>query len=198
MKKNSEIKSNKWKIIIISTLTLPMILLLLILFLDTSVMKSSETEITVDEIEDVVTAGDEKELKLLDYDDVKDYTYKSEDKQDYKDNSLIYKPNQSTENDLTSEGDINAIEDSEKSIDSQAEASDDKKNNDTQIRTSSNKDPKKVVIDESSDTMKDETKQNEYKGEESPKDIEFFEVKPSGKSPNGDVNASGEHIGNWN
>ncbi len=204
MKKKSEIKSNKWKVIIISTFTLPVLLLLLFLFLDTSTKKSSETEsavndinlnISLEETEDVVAAGDEKELNLLDYDDVKDYSYKAEDKQD--DNLLIYKPSHSTENDLTSED--NEKTDSEKSEDSQPKTSDDKKANDSQNKTSSDTNSKKIVIDESSDTMKDETKQNEYKGEDSPEEIEFFDVSPEkGSDIKGDVPASGVHLGNWN
>ncbi|BCJ98410.1 hypothetical protein [Anaerocolumna chitinilytica] len=58
---------------------------------------------------------------------------------------------------------------------------------------------KSVTIDESSETIKDESKQNEYKGGENQGPIEFFDVKPEkGADVKGDVPASGEHVGKWN
>lgn len=57
-----------------------------------------------------------------------------------------------------------------------------------------------ILVDESSETMIDETIKNEYKGEivqDAP--YEFFEVQPSGKSVNGHIEPGGqEHIGKWN
>jgi hypothetical protein len=208
LKKKTEIKSSKWKKIIISTLTLPVLLLLFFLIMSIVPQKSNESEVvknhlevSLNENEDIGTSGEEKELTLLDYDDVKDYSYK-DDKDKQEDNSLTYKPSHvSGDNDTTSEDSKQLTEDAEKEKDSIALASEDKKSNESQNKPSSNKskDSSKIVIDESSDTMKDETKQNEYKGEGSPKDIEFFDTNPErGLDVKGDVPASGEHVGNWN
>ncbi|WOO35778.1 hypothetical protein R2R35_18530 [Anaerocolumna sp. AGMB13020] len=206
MKKKTEIKSNKWKIMIISTL--PVLLLLFFLIISILPQKSTKSDaatenhldISLDENEDIST-DEEKELTLLDYADVKDYTYKDEDKQE-DDNSLTYKPSRiKEENDMTNEDSKQVTEDAEKEIDSIAAEGKDEKSNESQIEPSSSnsKDSNKIVIDESSDTMKDETKQNEYKGEDSPEEIEFFDVSPEkGSDIKGDVPASGVHLGNWN
>lgn len=77
--------------------------------------------------------------------------------------------------------------------------SDSKKKQSSSSNGSSSSSKKTVTIDESSETMKDETKQNEYQGEKSQEPIDFSEVKPSGKMPNGDVPAGGkQNVGKWN
>ncbi|SFR77800.1 hypothetical protein [Anaeromicropila populeti] len=60
-------------------------------------------------------------------------------------------------------------------------------------------DSKKIkVMDESEETMKDETIENEYDGEPNADSIEFFEVEvETGKDVNGDVAPSGEKVGTW-
>jgi len=73
-----------------------------------------------------------------------------------------------------------------------ADTTQESKNNESSITT-----PGKV-IDESPNTMKDETIKNEYDGEKKQDKIEFFDVEPSGEDVNGDSKASGVHIGNWN
>ena len=68
--------------------------------------------------------------------------------------------------------------------------------------TDSEKKTKVTVIDESEETMRDETKgtEKEYDAKEEPQGkIELHEVKEKegGKEVNGDVPASGKHVGTW-
>lgn len=78
----------------------------------------------------------------------------------------------------------------------------DKIKNQDSVEKSDVKDEKVIVIDESSETMKDETIEYEYKGEKSSsKEIDIFgaEPKEEGKSVDGDISAGGEqNVGTWN
>lgn len=206
MKIKTEIKSNKWKIIIISTITLLVLILLLFLLVYSSTPQKNEKvnvvttdlNISFDEIKDgePVVADEEKELTLLDYEDLKNLIYK----ENKKDDALTYRPSHISEvNDVASDESKNVTEDAEEK-ESITKSSKDKIENETQNKptSSKSKDSNKIIIDESSDTMKDETKHNEYKGEESPQNIEFFDTSPEkGADVKGDVPASGEHVGNW-
>ncbi len=87
-------------------------------------------------------------------------------------------------------------DDSDKSNKSSGDSGDTGKNN-TDQSIVSNEDGV-TVIDESPSTMKEKGDQNEYDGEENQAPIKFFDVPPSGPDVNGDIPASGEHIGNWN
>lgn len=131
---------------------------------------------------------EETELFFYDYKDIKDdYIYNPDTITT--DPSLVYNPKQSSEEtDDAAPEETKGTSDTSQSGISIPSASGSAANS-----------QKKVVIDESSETIKDETKQNEYKGEESQESIEFFEVAPSGKDVNGDVPAGGKQdVGNWN
>ncbi|BCJ93553.1 hypothetical protein acsn021_11220 [Anaerocolumna cellulosilytica] len=78
--------------------------------------------------------------------------------------------------------------------DSKSDSTQEGKNNESSITT-----PKGKVIDESPNTIKDETIKNEYEGEKKQDMIEFFDVEPSGEQPNGDIPAGGKQgVGTWN
>ncbi len=127
---------------------------------------------------------EEKELFLYDYKEVKDFTYHPDTA--VSDPSLSYKPSNSMVDTSNQE-----TEDNDKVS----------KHNKTEATApdTSQSSNENIVIDESSTTIKDETKKNEYKGEVNQGKVEFFDVETSGKMPDGDVPAGGkQNVGNWN
>lgn len=123
-------------------------------------------------------AASEKKLFFYDTDDIYDKIYNSDTAKTYP--SLVYKPKPSDNIDKITKEDSKG----------QNKKSQDSKSNR----------PKNIIIDESSENIKDDTIQNEYKGEKSQGPINFFNVKPEkGADVNGDVPAGGkQNVGKWN
>lgn len=123
-----------------------------------------------------------KQLNILDYDDLaKEKPYKSGINSSHSYSSaskskMSYSSTDSNKNGIS---------------ESKSNESKNKQNNEAA-------DSKVNVIDESPETIVDKSV-NEYKGEKNAGKIEFFDVKPSGKQPNGHVNPGGkQNVGSWN
>lgn len=203
--KNNDKNYNKKKVVIISCMSLVLVIMLIVLipniFKESKVNpnKDKETEqaLQTNETSEDDTAfvkKEKKELYLMDYEDLVDNQVTWED-------IFGVKPDGAEVNDNSSEPGTENPKTSQSKSNKGNKNSDDTKNvGNSNVKQNIVSDEDGVtVIDESPNTIKDESKQNEYEGEENQKPIEFFDVKPSGKQPNGDVPAGGKQdVGTWN
>lgn len=190
MKEVAEIKSKKWKkMIVICVALITVIILIIIAKTFSHIMPESTIDTvkqieTINEVEINAEVNENKVLNLLDYNDIKDSTYITTESMI--DSAL---PEIIDDNSLALKGNLNSI------------GTETKK--DIEIIDAENKDnelnSKFTTIDESTTTMKDETIKNEYQLENIQQPIDFFEVEAENKAPNGDVPAGGKQdVGTWN
>lgn len=137
------------------------------------------------------TVKEKKELYLMDYEDLIDNQVTREDIFGKESGDSSEEDN--LESDAENASQNNPGESNKASKDSSSAS----KSNANQNNVSKEKGV--TIVDESPNTMRDETIHNEYEVEKSQTPIDFFDVKPSGTDVNGDVPAGGKQdVGTWN